>query len=619
MKRSVTSEMQQASVEAERTVKREQERLLLAHTEIGVLVATAFAALMAFSVFQGHIAKVDPWLVTTWFIVKVAVVLPRLITANLARSSNLRTADRASSWTLPLLAVDGAVWGIASAHLMNGPVESFSYVAAAMASVSCVATFGLQVRLAATAAYCVPMLLPMAAVLLSFDSQPGLVGGLGLLMLIGLLLSTARRSERRTIELIELRLQSEQLAIDKQAALAEVTRHSDAKNRFLSIVSHELRTPLHGILGLTKLTLSDLPNTPLTAMTLFRLGQIRDAGNHLKRMVDDLLDISLIEGGRLQLRPLPFNLLHELSIVSAAYQERANEVGVSFKAYLQPSLLGFVMGDGARVTQVLHNLLANAFKFTPWGGQITLEVERISETSSVQFVVRDTGPGVAEIDRIPIFEIFEQGNQGDTRPGGVGIGLAISRQLARQMGGDVVYRPGGLVGSAFVFTANLPQQTIAEHSDAPEIAATLPKSAYSALTIYLAEDDPTSSLVAATVIRSLGCYLEDFSDGKALLERFKGTSTRPHVIVLDWDMPTLNGYDTTLAIRAHEARNNLKPVTIICLTANPAPTFKMAGKKAGMNALLTKPCAPHELAAALSENIGREIEEAELQQRTDSV
>ena len=184
MKRSVTSEIQRASVDAERTVKRELERLLLAHTEIGVLVATAFAALMAFNVFQGHIAKVDPGLVTAWFIVKVVVVLPRLIAAHVARSTNVRTADRASLWTLPLLAVDGAVWGIASAHLMNGPVETFSYVAAAMASVSCVATFGLQVRLAATAAYCVPMLLPMAAVLLSFDDQPGRVGGFGLLMLI---------------------------------------------------------------------------------------------------------------------------------------------------------------------------------------------------------------------------------------------------------------------------------------------------------------------------------------------------------------------------------------------------------------------------------------------------
>lgn len=608
MSRTPSETAHHAPPELRSAIAREQLRILLSHTEIGIVAATAFAVLVAYGLHAGTLATVAPNLVVGWLVVKIAVVTPRVVAAYLARSSNARTADIAGRSTVPLLALDGAVWGLGAAALMGGAIESWSLIAAFICCVACIATFGLGVRLAATAAYCAPMIAPPAVALLIRGGGAADTAAIGLALLLGLLLSTSRRSEQRTAEFIALRFHSEQVSAERAAALALANRHSQAKDRFLAVVSHELRTPLHGILGLTRLTISDLPKVPLTVNAHYRLGLIEDAGLHLQRMVNDLLDISFMESGRLQLHPAPFHLLHELSVITETYAAQAPEVGVGFKAYIQPSLEGLVTGDSVRIAQVLHNLLGNAFKFTPMGGKITLEVERIHATSTIQFLVRDTGPGVLESERDTIFEIFAQGSVAGNRPEGVGLGLAISRQLAREMGGDVVYRPGGLVGSAFVFTAALPHQlaVVGHQPAAPAAVAVAPRSKYVGLTIYLADDDPDSSLVAGSVIRSLGCDLESFTNGAEVLDRFITSSKRPDAIVLDWNMPQLDGRSAALAIRHHERSNDLRPIPIIGLSANPSPSYSLAALKAGMTAFLTKPCAPHELAAVLTAHLGRE-------------
>lgn len=608
MARTLSETANPAPPELRLAVAREQLRILLAHTELGILAATAFAAFIAYGLHAGTLAIVAPNLVVGWLLLKIAVVIPRGVAAYLARSANNQTADLAGRCTVPLLALDGAVWGFGAAALMGGTVESWSLIAAFVCCVACIATFGLGVRLAATAAYCVPMIAPPAIALLFRGSGAADTAAFGLALLLGLLLSTSHRAERRIAEFIALRHHSEQVSAERAAALALAARHSQAKDRFLAVVSHELRTPLHGILGLTRLTISDLPKVPLTVNAHYRLGLIEDAGLHLQRMVNDLLDVSFMESGRLQLHPAPFHVLHELSVITETYAARAPEVGVGFKAYIQPSLEGIVTGDSARIAQVLHNLLGNAFKFTPMGGKITLEVERIYTTSTIQFLVRDTGPGVPESERDTIFEIFAQGSVAGNRPQGVGLGLAISRQLAREMDGDVVYRSGGLVGSAFVFTATLPHQlaVVGDQSAMPAATVVARRSQYAGLMIYLAEDDASSALVAGSVVRSLGCDLESFANGADLFDRFITTSKRPDAILLDWDMPKLNGRSAALAIRHHERRNDLRPVPIIGLSANPSPSYSLAGIRAGMTMFLTKPCPPHELAAALTAHLGRE-------------
>jgi CheY-like chemotaxis protein len=313
-----------------------------------------------------------------------------------------------------------------------------------------------------------------------------------------------------------------------------------------------------------------------------------------------------MESGELQLHPAPFHLLHELQVITETYSARAPEHGLAFTSLIQPSLEGLVIGDSVRLSQVLHNLLGNAFKFTPLGGTITLAVERIHGTQKIQFTIHDTGPGVPLAEQETIFEIFTQGSVAGSRPEGVGLGLAIARQLARAMDGDIVCRSGTESGSAFIFTATLPSQLSAVQDGTASAPAPGRKSNYAGHTIYIADDDQINALVHGSVVRSIGCDLEVFSNGQALVDRFTSTDKRPAAILLDWDMPILDGRSATLAIRSHELRLGLSPVPIIGLSANPSPAYSMAGIQAGMTMFLTKPCSPVDLAAALTAQIGRQ-------------
>jgi CheY-like chemotaxis protein len=253
---------------------------------------------------------------------------------------------------------------------------------------------------------------------------------------------------------------------------------------------------------------------------------------------------------------------------------------------------------------VLHNLLGNAFKFTPLGGTITLAVERIHGTQDIQFTIRDTGPGVPQAEQESIFEIFTQGSVAGSRPEGVGLGLAIARQLARAMNGDIVCRSGTKTGSAFIFTASLPSQLSVVHDPVAATPSPARKSNYAGHTIYIADDDQLNALVHGSVVRSIGCDLEVFTNGQALVDRYAATEKRPAAILLDWDMPVLDGRSATLAIRRHELRHGLAPVPIIGLSANPSPEYSVAGMQAGMNVFLTKPCSPAELAATMAAQVG---------------
>jgi two-component system, sensor histidine kinase len=593
-----------AAAELQIAVRHEQLRMITAHAEFGVLAATAFAVLVTIALRSGSLGAIPGDWLTAWLIVKVGVAIPRLLSVRLVRQSQSQWATLAARSTIPLLALDGLIWGIGAATLMGGQTETWSLIAACICCVACVATFGLQVRLAATAAYVGPMIAPVSLALLIHGGTAPDTAALGLALLLALLLSTARRSEHRLGEVIELRFRTEQVSAERAQALALATLHSQAKDRFLAVVSHELRTPLHGILGLTRLTRTDLARTAATALAHYRLELIEDASVHLQRMVNDLLDISFMESGRLQLHPAPFHLLHELSLITETYTARAPELGVRFNAVIPRSLDGVVVGDSARLAQVLHNLLGNAFKFTPIGGTITLSVERTPGGANLRFTVRDTGPGVPVAERESIFEVFTQGSIAGSRPEGVGLGLAIARQLARAMDGDIVYSSDLDVGSTFVFTAMLPSKLAAISDSTVAMSMPVPKSNYAGLTIYVADDDELNALVHGSVVRAIGCDVEMFENGRLLFDRFTTTDKPPAAILRDWDMPVLDGRATALAIRRYEARNGLSAVPIIGLSANTSPS--MSGIDAGMTAFLSKPCMPGDLAEALTSHIGRE-------------
>ncbi len=574
-------------------------RLILAHTEVATLLATVFAFSIASQLHIGALASDAPSVaVTTWMVIKLAIAMLRITHAYLLRHSDShRVTNGWKRWTITLLAVDGAVWGIGGAWLMFAPTETWTVVAASLCGVACVATFGLQISFAATTAYVAPMIAPLAVALLMRGDRAGLITGVGFALLLALVLSTSKRSDKQLRETIRLRSETERVSGELRTALLLATQHGEAKDRFLAVVSHELRTPLHGILGLTKLARSELSQAH--GHLHYRLDLIDEAGRHLQRLVNDLLDISLIEAGGLQLKPESMDLHRDLALLISTYEVRGAELGIRLTVDVRPNIGEQVFGDADRIAQVLHNLLHNAMKFTRLGGTVRLKVDRPHGGDRVRFEVADDGPGIRMEELELVFEAFAQGAQrAGSRPQGVGLGLTISRQLARAMGGDVVCDSVEGEGSVFTFTAELPRAPNPETSALTETPARHLRR-LAGRTVCVAEDDPVSKIISGSTALKLGLKLEEFVDGQQLLDRALVQTRRPDIVLMDWDLPKLNGVMATQAIRAFEIAHGLEPIVIIGLSANAAPSFEAAGLKAGMDAFLIKPCSPDQIATAI--------------------
>lgn len=582
-------------------------QLVLAHTEVATVLATVFAFSVATQLHIGTLASEVPGAaVTAWMVVKMAIAAVRIGHAYLLRHhSSLLVGDGWRRWTVALLAIDGSVWGIGGAWLMFAPTETWTVVAASLCGVACVATFGLQISFAATTAYVAPMIAPLSMALLIRGDRAGLITGTGFALLLGLVLSTARRSDRQLRETIRLRSETERVSGELRSALSLATQNGEAKDRFLAVVSHELRTPLHGILGLTKLARSELSQAH--GHLHYRLDLIDEAGRHLQRLVNDLLDISLIEAGGLQLKPECMDLHRDLALLISTYEVRGAELGIRLTVDVRPNIGEQVVGDADRIAQVLHNLLHNAMKFTRLGGTVSLKVERPQAGDLVRFVVADDGPGIRIEELELVFEAFAQGAaRTGSRPQGVGLGLTISRQLARAMGGDVTCDSVEGEGSVFTFTAALPAAFKPEVPAVQEAAARHVRR-LAGRTVCVAEDDPVSKIISGSTALKLGLNLEEFVDGQQLLDRALVLTRRPDIVLMDWDLPKLNGAMATLAIRSYERAHALEPMVIIGLSANAAPSFEIAGLKAGMDAFLTKPCSPDQIARAIQKLVVTEI------------
>ena len=572
-------------------------RLILAHTELATLAATIFAICLAAPLLTGALKTNIPELsIRLWLAAKLFIALIRIGHAYVIRMRGFDISEEWKRWTIHLLFFDGVIWGVGGAALMFSPTETWTVVAASLCGVACVATFGFQVSLVATAAYVAPMIGAVAGALLFRADADGLLTGIGLSILLVVMLSTAARSGKRVSETARLRRETERVSAELREALDMAKKHSDAKDRFLAVVSHELRTPLHGILGLTRLMSSEL--TPAQSHLQYRLELIGEAGQHLQRLVNDLLDISLIEAGRLQLKPDTMDLRRELDLITATYEIRGQEIGVRLAADIKPGLGHWMIGDAARIGQVLHNLLQNAMKFTPLGGTVNLTIDRPAGGESVRFQIKDNGPGIAVDEIESVFDTFVQGTvHGGSRPEGVGLGLAISRQLARAMGGDVVCFSLPTQGSTFIFTAKLPLSAPALPST--NIVPLRANRSLVGLRVFIAEDDFVSTIVHGSTVTKLGLRFEEFADGPSLLERTLVKTERPDLIFMDWDLPRLNGWRATKAIRRYEELHGLDPILIIGLSANVDPNFKAAAQAAGMNTFLTKPCSPDAIARAI--------------------
>jgi len=373
-----------------------------------------------------------------------------------------------------------------------------------------------------------------------------------------------------------------------RAALDQAEQASQAKSAFLANMSHEIRTPLNGIIAGADLLSKTCPDP--RAQELVDI--IAASGQSLERLLSDVLDLVRVEAGQMLIENAPFDLGDIARSVAALCALRADEKGVRLNTTVSAAADRTVAGDSARLRQVLTNLLSNAVKFTDHG-EIVLTVTLDAE-GRTRFEVTDTGIGFDAAMKARIYERFQQADASFTRRfGGTGLGLAISRELVGLMGGELFCDSTPEVGSIFWFA--LPLVVCAEAPVHGEEAAEAPSGAPRVL---VADDHPTNRKVVELMLAEVADIVT-VENGLEAVEMY-GLVT-PDLILMDMQMPVMDGLEAVRRIRAAEAASGASRVPIIMLTANARPEHVRASREAGADLHLQKPITSAALFAAISE------------------
>ncbi|RZI80305.1 MAG: hypothetical protein EOP38_22870, partial [Rubrivivax sp.] len=383
----------------------------------------------------------------------------------------------------------GSTWGLGCAWLL--PVNDLNVSAVIVGSLigaSAICTFALQADRRPNRVLNISLLLPSAVMLFTRQDAYGLFSGCGLLTLMALMLVEGERSSRRITELLWLRFTTDRIAQERAEALKLAQRHSAIKDQFLATMSHEMRTPLHGILGLARLVGQKLPPRPgVLNESREHLALIERSGEHLLSIISDVLDFSRIEAGKLQIEQAPFDVHAVLDDVLSLLAVTAAERGLPLVRDIQLPSPCMVVGDAARLRQVLHNLVGNAIKFTDLGHVRVHAARNTCDDDEPEgacakriiFEVEDTGIGISPEQQTLVFDAFHQADGSFVRRHrGTGLGLTISREIARAMNGDILCESTQGKGSRFTLNVPLPRVT---NSEPTRFLATRPSPLLSAL------------------------------------------------------------------------------------------------------------------------------------------
>lgn len=396
---------------------------------------------------------------------------------------------------------------------------------------------------------------------------------------------------RLTVDQILLYQTKKELSLERQRAELAV----QAKTDFLSMMSHEIRTPLNAIVGVTHLL-----NENQCADQKEYLHALRSSSDQLLSIVNDILDFNKIEAGKIVLEKIRFNMLELLFSLKQTYQPLAASRNLEFKLNLDEELPRWVMGDPARLTQILTNLLSNALKFTSKGG-IVLSVGVVrakSEGCRIQFKVSDTGIGMNPDVTAKLFLPFQQADSSISRRfGGTGLGLSIVASLAKLMNGEITVTSQPGKGSDFCFAACF--ETPADHTFGTILSAEKNEwSSFHGESVLVVEDNALNGLVAQHMLGRWNLKVDVATSGQEAISKLARQNYS--VVLMDIQMPGMDGLEATREIRRNSVHKN---VPIVALSASIQSSTKQEVLRAGMNDFVSKPFLPVELHAKLKKYI----------------
>ena len=365
-------------------------------------------------------------------------------------------------------------------------------------------------------------------------------------------------------------------------ALEEAEQANKAKTAFLSNMSHEIRTPMNAIIGLDSIALND-PETP--EKTKDYLTKIGDSAEHLLRLINDILDMSRIESGRMTLKNEEFSFQKLLGAVNTMFSSQCADKGLEYHCHINGQVDEYYIGDTMKLRQVLINILGNAVKFTPEGGKVELNVEKVAQfegQSTLRFKISDTGIGMSK-EFIPhIFETFAQEDSSATNKfGSSGLGLAITKSIVEMMNGEIQVESEKGKGSVFTVTVTLADSSRTGKEDSDLITV-------KEMSVLIVDDDPVACEHAKLVLEKAGIASEIASSGAQAIEMTKLRHTRRepyNLILVDWQMPEMDGVETTRRIREIVGNES----AIIILTAYRWDDVLEEALQAGVDSFIAKP------------------------------
>ncbi len=400
----------------------------------------------------------------------------------------------------------------------------------------------------------------------------------------------------------EIREQKDEVLKQKELAEEErekAVRSEAFKQQFLANMSHEIRTPMNAVIGMTNLLLDKGPRDDQFKY----LDGIRTSGDNLLHIINDILDLSKIESGKMELEHIDFSLKASIDHVKKILDHKAAEKGLELLTNIKSDVNDVVIGDPIRLNQVLINLTGNAIKFTETG---SVSIEVCKEDSGIKFSIVDTGIGIPEDKLQAVFENFTQANASDTRKhGGTGLGLSISRQLVDIMGGRITVESKEGYGTTFSFNVELETGSTERLEERLALDKDVDGSILDGLKILITDDNEYNRIVAKdTLMSKANVEIHEAEDGQAAIDLVR--KMRFDVILMDIQMPGMNGFDATRYIRSN-FNSPAKDTPIIALTASVLRTDLDKCKQAGMDSYVPKPFKAQQLITGIAQVLGIQL------------